>query len=445
MKINSFVNIGKSLFSRLGKNTAAELFVICSRRSSLNWAEKKLENWGKKNQMGVGLRIIKDKRAGFAFSNDSSAQGIEQLSEQAEKNCGFSAVDEANILPCPSSLLSGKCFFDQEMFLIPVKQKLELLSGTESLVLGKFPKIKKVIDAVYQEEEWEVYLANSQGLERSSRGTSCSFGFYCLAGDKGELQMGGEFAAKRYFADLNWRDVALSAAEKSVRLLGARRIKSQVLPIILNPEVAGEFWGLVGNWVCADRIQKNRSPFRNKLGEMVASPLLSFVDDGNLENGLATVPFDGEGVPARRTPVIADGYLKSFLYDTKTAKKDNVSSTGNAERLYQTTPQPNLTNFYLEKGESTRGDLISGIAEGLLVQEVMGLHTVDPISGDFSLGVSGYLIEQGEISYPVRGITLAGNLLQLLNAVDGIADDLTFHGPLGSPTVRIREAQVGGE
>jgi len=183
MKKNSFVEIGKTLFSRLDKHTAAELFIISSRSSSLNWAEKKLENWEKKIQKGIGLRIIKDKRTGFAFSNDASTRGIEQLAERAEKNCDFSAVDEANVLPRPSTLISGKCFFDQEMFSVPVKQKLKLLSGTENLVLGKFPKIKKIIDAAYQEEEWDIYLANSQGLERSGRGTSCSFGFYCLAED----------------------------------------------------------------------------------------------------------------------------------------------------------------------------------------------------------------------------------------------------------------------
>jgi PmbA protein len=196
--------------------------------------------------------------------------------------------------------------------------------------------------------------------------------------------------------------------------------------------------------VLADSVQKGKSPFKGKLGKEVASKLISIVDDGILEKGIATSPVDDEGVPTRKTPVIQAGDLVHFLYDTYAALKDRAASTGNAGRPgFKGSPSCGTTNFYMEPGSLPRRKLLDQ-TRGLYLYDVMGLHMADPISGDFSVGAIGSWLENGEFKSGVRGITLAGNLLDLLKNIDAVCDDLTFFGSHGSPTFRAGELSVSG-
>lgn len=165
-----------------------------------------------------------------------------------------------------------------------------------------------------------------------------------------------------------------------------------------------------------------------------------------MKGGVATSPFDDEGIPKRRTVLVKDGILSTFLYDSYTARKDKAASTGNAIRSsFKALPSVGITNFFLEKGGTRREELIASTDKGLYVMEIMGMHTADPVSGDFSLGVNGLWIERGEFSFPVHGVTIAGNVLDLLNSIDAIGDDLEFYGSLGSPTIRISNLLISGE
>jgi len=165
-----------------------------------------------------------------------------------------------------------------------------------------------------------------------------------------------------------------------------------------------------------------------------------------LPGGVATSPFDDEGIPRTRTVLVKDGVLSSFLYDFYSARKDKVEPSGNGFRgSFKVPPSVGFTNFFLDRGETKREELISGVDKGLYVMETMGMHTADPVSGDFSVGVSGLWIERGNLSFPVHGVTIAGNLLDLLNCIDAVGDDLEFYGSLGSPTIRISDLLISGE
>ncbi|NLC77635.1 MAG: TldD/PmbA family protein, partial [Clostridia bacterium] len=181
-----------------------------------------------------------------------------------------------------------------------------------------------------------------------------------------------------------------------------------------------------------------------KLGTQVCSSFISIIDDGALPGAIMSAPFDGEGVSTGRTALIEKGTLKNFLHNSYTATKDGVTSTGNAVRSFKSTPEVGTTNFFIEAGSVSRDELLSGIEQGFYVTEVMGMHTANPISGDFSVGASGLWIEKGKLTKAVRGVAIAGNLLSLLEQVDCVADDLTFFVGRGAPTVRIKEMTISG-
>jgi PmbA protein len=195
----------------------------------------------------------------------------------------------------------------------------------------------------------------------------------------------------------------------------------------------------------ADQVQKGKSFLASKVGESIGAACLNLIDNGRLPRGLATAPFDAEGLPTQKTIILEKGKLKGFLYDSYTARKGKTRSTGNAGRAsYKGTPSPEATNFYLEAGTQTPKQLISQVKSGIYVRNVMGLHTVDTISGDFSLGLMGERIENGQRTHAVRGVTMAGNLMDLFKNVEAVGSDLVFSGSVGSPTLWIRDVSVGG-
>ena len=247
------------------------------------------------------------------------------------------------------------------------------------------------------------------------------------------------------FAELDPETVGREAAEKAVRMLGAKQIGTQRVPVLFDPYVATSFLGVLAPALTAEAVQKGKSLFAQKIGQPVGSNVLTLVDDGTLPNGIASAPFDGEGVPSSRTVLIENGELKTYLYNTYTAARDGVSSTGNGVRgSFKSTPEVGTTNFFIQPGEVSQQQLMTDIKEGLYITEVMGMHTANPISGDFSVGAAGLWIKDGQFTVPVRGIAIAGNLADLLQSIEGVASDLTFFGGKGSPTVRIGQMTVSG-
>jgi PmbA protein len=212
----------------------------------------------------------------------------------------------------------------------------------------------------------------------------------------------------------------------------------------MEPVVTARFLSVFAQLVDAGAVQKSKSMLAGKLGQIVASPVVNLVDDGLNPDGIP-FPFDGEGVPSSRNIVIENGILKGFLYDTYTAAKDGVKSTGNAQRAsFRALPGVGTTNFILS-GTNEPEELIGDIEQGLYITDVMGMHTANPVSGDFSVGAAGIMIEGGRLTFPVRGITIAGNLGQLLKDIDAVGNDLQFFGARGASTIRIKSLSIGGK
>jgi len=287
-------------------------------------------------------------------------------------------------------------------------------------------------------------LLNSHGIEEEFSGTHSSLGAAFLAEKDGERQEGSFGLSRRFGKDISWDRVFDEAAARTIALLGGKPMTTGKIPVVFDPTVACEFLSLISSMICADSVQKGKSPFKGRVGETVASSLISIIDDGTLEGGLATSPADDEGVPTQRTPVISKGKLNTFLYDTYSALKEGTLSTGNASRGgFKSSPSSGISNFFLEAGQTSREEILK-TTTGLYLYDVMGLHMADPVSGEFSVGVMGARLENGEFKEGVRGVTLAGNLLDLLKNIDALGSDLTFFGSMGSPTFRVSGLTISG-
>ncbi len=250
----------------------------------------------------------------------------------------------------------------------------------------------------------------------------------------------------RKLAQIDPEAIGREAAFKAVRLLGARRLGTRKAAVILEPFVVSGFLSVLCKALTAEAVQKRRSLLAGKIGTRVAAPGVTVVDDGTLAGGLMSSAFDGEGVPSQRTVLIQDGQLLGFLQNSYTGAKDHLPSTGNASRgSYKSPPELGSTNFYLAAGAAKTEEIIKKTESGLYLTDVMGMHTVNPISGDFSVGAAGIWIEHGEFTTPVRGMVIAGNILDLMAGIDAVGNDLRFFVSRGAPTVRVARLTISGD
>lgn len=290
-----------------------------------------------------------------------------------------------------------------------------------------------------------MWLANSNGVLLHQKGNYC--GLFCLAlGEKdGEQQSGYGMDSCIALRELSPERAGTMAGRRAVQLLGAAPVASGVMDLVLEPLITMQMLGIISACFSGEAVLKNKSFLAGRLGDCVASQELTLIDDGTLPNRLGSASFDGEGTASQRTVLLENGVLQNYLYDCLSAAKAGTSSTGNGMRgSYKGTPHISTSNYYLQAGSQTPAQLTGHVERGIYVTEILGAHTANPVSGDFSFGASGILIEHGRLSRPVRGITIAGNFQQLLQKVCGVGNDLTFYGSQGAPTMRIAEISVSG-
>lgn len=426
---------------------AAEVFIRSSASTSIEVKDQKVDVFDRAKDIGAGLRVLANGRMGFAFTTD--------FTESALRTLALSAVTNAkNTEPDPFLALPGKArdvhravaLYDPELAALSEKEKIDRVMAMEREAFGVDPKIKRIRKASATFAESETVIMNTVGAEAAYRSTAASSSIEVVAEGEGESQSGSDFDVKRFYRKLMIEEVGRRAARKALDLLGARRIDSVKAPVILDAEVAGEFLSIMSSGFSAESVQKKRSLFSGKLDQMVASPCITVYDDGLLEEGLGSAPSDDEGVPVQKKTLIAEGKLALFLHNTYTANKDRTLSTGNAMRGgFKGIPSVGVTNLFIAPGRDSLETLIASTGRGLYVTEIMGAHTANPISGDFSVGATGFWIENNRKTYPVREITIAGNILDLMKNVDAVGSDLRCMGRIGSPSLRIRELSISGK
>ncbi len=305
-------------------------------------------------------------------------------------------------------------------------------------------RVVSVRSATWSDARGKIYLANSRGFGAWQSGTTVSCGVAVVMQDNDSFEMGAFGEDSRCWGRLDPQAVAREAVRKTGMILGGKPIETARMTVFLDPESCADFIDAIGDLFLGPNVLRNKSLLRGKLKTAVASPSFSLVDDGRLFGGMASGPFDGEGVQTRRTPLITRGVLENYLYDLRSARESGVASTGNAVRGSGSAPDAGCSNLFPIPGEKDPGTLFLEAGRGLLVTEIMGLHTINPVSGDFSLGIKGVLMEGGEPTRAVAEVTVAGNLADWLLQIGELGNDLRFFGSTGGCTMVINDVAVAG-
>ena len=399
---------------------------------------------------GAGVRLLANNRVGFAYTTDLSEAGLSAVVEQARTNALSSSEDEAVALASGGAAYEGvEGLLDSAQPDVSPQQKVAFAIELEKATRSFDPRITVVEEAGYSDSDTEIAIATSTGVTGTYRRTDAWCYSVAIAAEGADTQVGFEFDLARGLSALDAADVAARSAERALGVLGATKIPSARMPVIFDPYTAGQFLGVIGGVLTAEAVQKGRSLFAGKLGETVAADGLHLVDDGRAEGAPGAAPWDAEGTPTQRTEVISDGILRSLLYDIPSARREGRTSTGNATRAgFKSGPGPSPSNMAFTTTGETVDEVLRKGGRALLVQDFHGVHSgANPVSGDFSVGATGRLLEDGSLGAPVKEVTIAAPMLEILRGIVAVADDrrwLPFGGSYGGATTLVSEMTVGG-
>jgi len=397
---------------------------------------------------GVGVRAFAGHRAGYAYGTDLSDDGVAEVARAAREAAELADEDEYEGLPDETGSSDVDGLASPDFGGWSTERVVELALEVDRAARSR-EGVTQVENSVYSDARGAVAIANSRGFAASYSATQAWAYSSAFAGEGADLMTGLGVGMGRDPGELDAEAIGAEAAGRALALVGARQPASRRCPVVLDAFVAASFMGFIGAMTSADAVQRGRSLFADREGEEVADPALRLVDDGTEPEGSSTAPFDGEGTPTRSTALIEDGRLLGFLYDSRTARKAGRSSTGNASRgSYRSSPSVGTTNLVVEAGELDLAELAARAGDGLYVTDVAGLHSgVNPVSGTFSVGASGRLIENGEFGAPVREITIASDLVSMLKAVRFVGSEarwVPFGGSVKTPPLMVAEMAVSG-
>ena len=397
----------------------------------------------------MGMRVFFGQRAASTYTSDFSPAGITRLVEGALALAKVTSEDPHSGLPEPGqfgSLAGNLELYHEDVAALPAAGRIAQARRAEQAALEADPRIQNSDGGSFDAAAGRKVLANSLGFVGEYRRSYCGISAVPIAQQDGcAMQRDFWYSVARSLARLESpEEVGREAARRTLRRLGARKVKTAHVPVVFDPLVGQSLLGSLFEAASGDAIYRSASFLEGKLGEPVAGENVTVVDDGTMPGGFGTSPFDGEGVPTRRTVVVERGVLRSYLLNSYTARKLGLATTGNAARGLAGNPGIGAGNFYLEPGTQTPQEILAGIPEGLYVTEMMGFG-VNLVTGDFSRGASGLWISQGELAFPVEEITVAGNLKEMLRNISAIGNDLEFRGSVACPTLRIDGLTVAGE
>ncbi len=414
-----------------------------------------VESLSEAGERGIGVRAWIDGRVGFAYGTDLTDAGIEGIATAAVEAARVTDSDEFARAPDPPAEASADGavseFFDSAVSSTPMDEKVSIALAIERSAREADGRVVAIETTVYVDEEVRSALSSSRGLGGEYEATFAYAFLQAIAEEAGSKQTGLGFGLGRSPLALDPEGIGREAAERSVQLLGASKPASRACPVVLDPTVAASFAGFVGGVLCADAVQRRRSPFAGRLGEEIASTALAITDDGLDPGGMASSPVDAEGLPRGRVPLIESGRLASYLHDSYTARREGngQTSTASASRSgYRSAPSVSTSNLLIASGSRTLHELFAGVGDGMYVTDVAGLHSgVNPVTGQFSVGASGVLIEGGELAAPATEFTIASDLVAMLSAVEEAGSEarwVPFGGSVKAPPLLIGEMAIGG-
>jgi PmbA protein len=426
---------------------AVEAFAQETTRTEVNAHKAEVEGLTFAESRGAGVRVIlADGRLGYAYAADPSLDEVHRAVAQARENAAFATPDEHNVLPAAVDAEPIEALFNPDLAAMATDRKVTLALDLERRTVALDPRVTKVDTVQYGDAISRVSVASTTGVAAEYSRTDCWCVSVALAEQGDETQTGFSFRVGRGLEDLGWEGVADEAVERGTRMLGAVKPSTMKVPVLLDPFAGSSFLGVLAGALSAEAVQKGRSLFAELVGQHVGSEAFTLVDDGRLLDGPAASPFDDEGVPTGRTELITRGTLNGFLHNSYTAHRGGTASTGNAQRAgYRSVPGVGVSNFYVEPGVMDLQELLAEATGGLLIQDVSGVHSgANPISGEFSVGATGLRIEGGALGEPLREMTIASTVPEMLQAVSAVGSDLRFFTSVGVPSILIGEMTVAG-
>ncbi|MBO8159230.1 MAG: TldD/PmbA family protein [Thermosyntropha sp.] len=424
----------------------AEAFLMHNRELNIEVANGKVETLKQAEEKGLGIRVINNGKLGFVYTSDLSDRALKEAVISAVYISKYMKEDEHNVLTSNNQIYHHLSLYDPDIEKESLKNKIELAKEAEKAALSADPRINIIEKAGYEDNFFTSVIMNTNGLTASASANFCGSYIFLVAEENGDAQNGFSMMLTRRLKGLSPEQIGKEAAFDALRSLNPKSITTGKMTCIMEPSVVTRFLGIIASMVNADAVQKGKSMLEGKIGEKVASDNFTLIDDGLCEKGVGAFPFDGEGTASSRKVLIENGVLKGFLYDNYTASKEGKKSTGNGQRRsFRTLPGVGTTNFMVKPGEKTPDELISDIKRGFYITEVIGMHTANPITGEFSVGAAGIMIENGRLTYPVKGAAIAGNLADFLKDIEGIGNDLRFYGAKAAPTIRIKSLSIAGD
>jgi len=432
-----------------GGATAAECIIREGDEFSTLVRLGQVETLKEAGSKAIGVRVFRGQRAASTYSSDFSREGLDRMLSSALELAKITSEDPFAGIPEPQQLgsLPGDLdLYYADVYSLPGEERINYARRAEKAALDYDPRIQNSEGGSFDAATGYKVMANSHGFVGEYRRSYCSVSAVPIARtEDGAMQRDYWFSVARNLGRLESPEhVGKIAAQRTLRRLGARKVKTAHVPVVLDPMVASSILGHIFEGINGDSVYRGASFLAGKLGQKIAGDQVTIIDDGTMPGGFGTSPFDGEGIPTRRTVVIENGVLRSYLLNTYTAKKLGLQTTANASRGLAGTPGIGPGNYFLQPGTKTPQEIIAAIPDGLYLTEFLG-HGANLVTGDYSRGASGLWISGGELAYPVEEITVAGNLKEMFNNITEIGNDLEFRGSMACPTIRIDGLTVGGE
>ena len=405
-----------------------EVMVGRSRDTEIRVYEGEIENLKSAESLGVGVRVVRDGRQGFAYAGSLDADVLADVLADARDNAQFGDPDDASGVAVPDGVPYASLDLHRDaLATFPTDKKVQVAVELERAVKAADPRITGLESCDYEDGIGELAIVTTTGIRATSRETYAYISASALAEQDGETQTGYWFSIGREPGDLDVETCARETAERTTRLLGATKPSSFRTTVVLDPFVTAQFLAILGFALSGENVLKGRSLFADRVGEEVASPLVTLVDDATNPDAMTAAAADGEGLATRRVPLVTGGRLDGFVHNSYTARKLGTVSTGSAARGFSSTPSVGTRALALTPGPSSPAELLAGIDDGVLVQSVSGLHSgVNPISGDFSTGADGLRISKGSLGAPIKEFTIASTLQRMLHDVSAVGSDLTW-------------------
>jgi PmbA protein len=425
---------------------AADVLVAQGTDFSVTVRKGEVETLKESGSKALGVRVFVGKRTASSYSSDFSRGSLDALVQEAVDIARRTGEDPAAGLPDEVAPVDPVelGMHDPSPAALPTAERIERARAAEAAALSASPEITNSQGASWSSGEDEIVLANTLGFLGGYRTSSVSLSVVPVAQRNGEMQRDYWYTTGRGLGDLEPPEqVGRIAAERTLRRLGSVQVATCEVPVVFDPDTADELLGHVFRALSGYSVFRGATFLKDRLGEQVASELLTVVDDGRRPRGLGSRPFDGEGLPTRRNVPVDKGVLRHFLCDSYSARKIGARSTGSARRGVGGGPAVGASNLSFAAGSVAPEQILAGVERGLYVTDLIGFG-VDLVSGDFSQGAAGHWIEQGRLVHPVHEVTIAGNLKQMLMDVDAVGDDLVFRGSSAAPTLRVKRMTVSG-